>query len=301
MGACKAGSGNNKKYLARSLDPQAWLSGSIRVCIVEKTGKLPTVFLPHGAGPCFFMDWEPEGTWERMETWLRNLADLVGSVPRAILIISAHWEADDFSVNTRVDHELLYDYSGFPEHTYRLTWPARGNPALAAEVRRCLEGEGLVTSGDDRRGLDHGVFIPMKLAFPDADIPVVQLSLRSTLDPGEHLTAGRALQLLRSQGVLIFGSGMSFHNMQRLRREGQADPDSRRFDRWLAETVGLPRDDRDARLMDWANAPGGRASHPVEEHLIPLHVVAGAAGDDPGRKVFGDTVLGSLQSAFVFG
>jgi len=142
----------------------------------------------------------------------------------------------------------------------------------------------------------------MKLAFPDAEVPVVQLSLRSSLDPKEHLAAGRALEPLRNQGVLIVGSGMSFHNMERLRRGGSAaDPDSQKFDGWLEETVDLRRDRREGRLLDWENAPGGRASHPAEEHLIPLHVVAGAAGDDPGRKVFSDTVIGSMQSAFMFG
>lgn len=266
------------------------------------TDKHPTVFVPHGAGPCFFMDWEPAGTWVRMEAWLRNLVDLTGPAPRALLVISAHWQADSFSVNTCLDHELLYDYHGFPEHTYRITWPARGDPALAAEVQQCLNAAGLEMSGDAQRGLDHGVFIPMKLAFPNANVPVVQLSLRSTLDPGEHLAAGEALQALRSQGVLIVGSGMSFHNMERLLRGGtEADSDSVRFDAWLEETVGCPPEERKGRLLDWEQAPGGRASHPAEEHLIPLHVVAGAAGDDLGRKVFSDTVMGSVQSGYVFG
>jgi len=266
------------------------------------TDKLPTVFVPHGAGPCFFMDWEPAGTWDPMESWLRSLVVQVGKAPRALLVISAHWEADTFSVNTRADHELLYDYYGFPEHTYRITWPARGDPALAADVLQRLEKAGLETSEDAQRGLDHGVFIPMKLAFPDAEVPVVQLSLRSSLDPREHLAAGRALEPLRDQGVLIAGSGMSFHNMERLRRGGStADPVSQKFDAWLEETVDLPRDRREGRLLEWDTAPGGRASHPAEEHLIPLHVVAGAAGDDPGRKVFSDTVIGSTQSAFMFG
>ncbi|MCO6440613.1 MAG: dioxygenase [Nitrococcus mobilis] len=248
------------------------------------------------------MDWQPHGTWDRMASWLRGLVYQVGGKPKALMVVSAHWETAAFTVNGQVQPELLYDYEGFPEHTYRLTWPAPGAPALAAEVQTLLAAEGLAVAEDHERGLDHGVFIPMKLAFPEAEVPVVELSLRSGLDPGEHLVAGRALAALRRQGVLIIGSGMSYHNMSRLRQGGAAlDPDSERFDAWLAETVALPRAQREQQLIEWARAPGARASHPREEHLLPLHVVAGAAGDDPGLKVFEDQVLGSVQSAFLFG
>jgi aromatic ring-opening dioxygenase catalytic subunit (LigB family) len=266
------------------------------------TSRLPTLFVPHGAGPCFFMDWQPAGTWDRMEAWLRSVADVAGEKARALLVISGHWEEPRFTVTSRDKPTLLFDYSGFPEHTYRLTWPAPGAPALAARIRELLSSAGFESGSDAERGLDHGVFIPMKVAFPDADIPVVQLSLREGLDPAVHLAAGRALAPLRDEGVLIIGSGMSFHNMRRLRTGGpQIDPDSRRFDDWLAETVALPPADREARLMRWSDAPGGRASHPQEEHLLPLHVVAGAAAGDSGERVFRDEVMGSVQSAFRFG
>ncbi|MGH8864448.1 MAG: DODA-type extradiol aromatic ring-opening family dioxygenase [Burkholderiales bacterium] len=267
---------------------------------------LPTLFVPHGAGPCFYMDWHPAGTWARMEAWLRSVAEVAGEKPREILIVTGHWEADEFTVNARRSHELLYDYTGFPEHTYRLTWPASGSPRLAARVRELLDQAGFRSAEDLGRGLDHGVFVPMKLAFPDAEVPVVQLSLRVGLDPAEHLAAGAALTPLRNEGVLIIGSGMSFHNMHRLMgnlRSGATDidPDSERFDAWLAETVVLPRPERERRLAQWAEAPGGQASHPREEHLLPLHVIAGAGGEDPGEQVFQDRVLGSVQSAFRFG
>lgn len=267
---------------------------------------LPTLFVPHGAGPCFFMDWRPPGTWARMEAWLRGVVDVAGARPREILIVTGHWEEDAFTVNARPSHELLFDYTGFPEHTYRLTWPAPGSPALAARARALLEGAGFPAAEDTSRGLDHGVFIPMKLSFPDADLPVVQLSLRTGLDPAEHLAAGAALAPLRNEGVLIVGSGMSYHNMDRLMRNlrsgaTEVDPDSERFDGWLGETVALPRAERERRLARWEEAPGGPASHPREEHLLPLHVVAGAGADDPGARVFQDRVLGSVQSAFRFG
>lgn len=263
---------------------------------------MPTVFLPHGAGPCFFMDWPPAGTWDHMGGWLRGLVAELGVVPKAIVVVSAHWEAPDFTVNAQSNPGLLFDYSGFPEHTYQLTWPAPGSPELAARIRELLSAAGIANAEDTVRGIDHGVFIPMKLVFPQAEVPVVQLSLRRGLDPAEHLALGRALAPLRNEGVLIIGSGMSFHNMQRFRRDGQGvDADSQRFDAWLSETVSLPRASREQQLIDWSQAPGGRGSHPREEHLIPLHVIAGAAREDVGRKVFEDRVLGSVQSAFVFG
>lgn len=265
------------------------------------TPDLPTVFLPHGAGPCFFMDWPPAGTWDRMAGWLRGLIGGIGARPKALLVVSAHWEAPVFTVNAQARPGLLYDYSGFPPHTYELTWPAEGSPELAARIRKLLADAGIDSADEEQRGLDHGVFIPMKLVVPQADIPVVQLSLRRGLDPAAHLALGRALAPLRNEGVLIIGSGMSFHNMQRFRLDGGGvDADSLRFDAWLADTISLPRARREQRLLDWADAPGGRAAHPREEHLLPLHVVAGAAGEDPGRKVFEDRVLGSVQSAYLF-
>jgi aromatic ring-opening dioxygenase catalytic subunit (LigB family) len=232
------------------------------------TSTLPTLFVPHGGGPCFFMDWDPPDAWDRMGAWLRGVPELVGARPKAVVVISAHWEEDAFTVNAQTAPPLLFDYFGFPAHTYR--------------------------------GLDHSVFIPFKLIYPDADIPIVQLSLRTGLDPAEHIAAGRALAPLRREDVLIVGTGMSYHNMRGFRFSGTgANPDSQRFDAWLAEAVAAP--DREQRLCAWAQAPGGRASHPREEHLIPLHVVAGAASDEPGRRVFQDQVLGSAQSAFMFG
>ncbi|MEZ5460527.1 class III extradiol ring-cleavage dioxygenase [Dokdonella sp.] len=263
---------------------------------------LPTVFLPHGAGPCFFMDWQPAGTWDRMARWLGGLSAQLGATPKALLVVSAHWEAPVFTVNAQAAPGLLYDYSGFPEHTYRLEWPAPGSPALATRVGELIAAAGIEHAEESQRGLDHGVFIPMKLVFPEARVPVVQLSLQQGLDPAEHLALGRALAPLRSEGVLIIGSGMSFHNMQRFRRDNfGVDSESLRFDAWLSETMSLPGEFREQRLMDWANAPGGRDAHPREEHLLPLHVISAAAGEESGVRLFEDRVLGSVQSAYAFG
>jgi aromatic ring-opening dioxygenase catalytic subunit (LigB family) len=188
---------------------------------------LPTLFVPHGAGPCFFMDWDPPGTWNRLGDWLRGLEPVAGRRPQALLVISAHWEAPVFTVTAAARPGLIYDYSGFPPHTYQIAWPAPGAPELALRVRECLRAAGITSAADPARGLDHGVFIPMKLAFPGADIPVVQLSLQAGLDPATHLAMGRALAPLRREDVLIVGSGMSFHNMRRFRfAGGPVDADS---------------------------------------------------------------------------
>ncbi|AUN95192.1 DODA-type extradiol aromatic ring-opening family dioxygenase [Pseudazoarcus pumilus] len=269
---------------------------------MNQTERLPTLFIPHGGGPCFFMDWNPPHAWDRMAEWLRAVPRLVGQRPRAVLVISAHWEAPAFTVNAREHHELLFDYYGFPEHTYQLQWPARGDAALAERTKTLLTEAGLPVARDDSRGLDHGVFIPFMLIDPRAETPVVQLSLREGLDPAEHLAMGRALAPLRDEGVLIVGTGMSFHNMGRFRRDNAVlDADSVTFDDWLTQAVTQPAAARTQALAKWEQAPSARASHPEEEHLLPLQVVAGAAGEDAGRQALSDRVLGSAQSAYVFG
>ncbi|ALM53763.1 DODA-type extradiol aromatic ring-opening family dioxygenase [Halomonas huangheensis] len=263
---------------------------------------LPTLFLPHGAGPCFYMDWQPADEWLAMAEWLRQLPAQLGVKPRALVVISAHWQAQRFAINVQPCPELYYDYYGFPEHTYQLQWPVPGDPQLARQVAQYLAAAGLESVEESSRGLDHGVFVPLKLAFPEAEIPVVQVSLKQGLAVEEHLALGRALAPLREQGVLIVASGMSYHNMARLMRGGtQVDPDSQAFDQWLGESIALPAQQRDARLVQWSQAPGARAAHPEEEHLLPLMVAAGAAGDDPGTRIFQDQVMGSVQSAFAFG
>ncbi|WP_367576122.1 class III extradiol ring-cleavage dioxygenase [Pelagibius sp. 7325] len=263
-----------------------------------ETARLPSFFLPHGAGPCFFMDWDPPEAWDRMAAYLKGLTATLPAPPKAIIAVSAHWIEPAFTVAAAARPELIFDYYGFPPHTYQLTYPAPGDPALAARVVELLQAAGLPAKEDPDRGFDHGVFIPLKLVFPEAEIPVVPLSLAAGLDPARHLAAGRALGPLREEGVLILGTGMSFHNMR-----GYGDPryaaPSDAFDAWLAEAVADPAG-RDARLAAWTEAPGGLQSHPrgQEEHLIPLMVAAGAGG--PGRCDFTDRVLEVSLSAFRF-
>lgn len=267
------------------------------------TPRQPAIYIPHGAGPCFFMDWNPADAWDRTAAYLRSIPASLPAKPQAIVLVTAHWLAPQPSMSSAAQPGMLFDYYGFPPHTYELRYPAPGAPALAERVSGLLAGAGFAPLQDGARGYDHGTFIPLKVAFPDADIPVLQLSLLQSLDAAEHIQLGQALAPLRGEGVLIIGSGMSYHNMR-----GYGDPRStaigEEFDRWLGETVALPAPERNARLADWATAsgPAGRLSHPprAEEHLLPLHVVAGAAGESTGARVFTDRVMAVDISAFRF-
>ena len=263
--------------------------------------RMPVLFIPHGAGPCFFMDWNPADTWTRLAGFLKGVAGTLPARPKAIVLVSGHWLEPQFSVTGHARPPLIYDYSGFPPHTYELTYPAPGSPGLAAQVAQLLGQDSGAARVDATRGFDHGVFIPLKLMFPGADIPVIQLSLHRDLDPQAHIEAGRALASLRDEGVLIVGSGMSFHNMR-----GYGDPRftpvSAEFDDWLTATVESAPAGRDALLADWTQAPHARLCHPPrgEEHLIPLLVAAGAGADSEGRKVFSEKIMDTTISAFRF-
>jgi len=264
--------------------------------------KMPTWFIPHGGGPCFFMDWNPPHAWNKMADFLKNVASTLPRTPKAIVMVSAHWLTPDVTVTSGAQPELIYDYYGFPPHTYQLTYPAPGAPALAAQIVQTLQAAGIASGQDAERGFDHGMFIPMKLMFPDANIPVLQLSLNESLNPEQQLQTGRALEALRAQDVLIIGSGMSFHNMRAYGNPAYG-PVSDAFDAWLTQAVESSPEKRYELLSNWTQAPGARDCHPqrAEEHLLPLMTVAGAAGQDAGRKVFSDRVLETTLSAFVFG
>jgi aromatic ring-opening dioxygenase catalytic subunit (LigB family) len=267
--------------------------------------RMPCLFIPHGGGPCFFMQFPPPfppDAWDKMGAFLRSAAADIAPRPRAILVISGHWDAPRPTVHAATDHKLLFDYYGFPEHTYRLTYPAKGAPDVAARVRTLLGEAGIASDEESARGLDHGVFIPFMLLFPDADIPIVQLSLRQDMDAAAHIAMGKALAPLRDEGVLIVGSGMSFHNLRTFFTPGDRGGEAAGFDSWLTESVTASDPAiRNARLEQWATAPFALACHPEPEHLLPLHVVAGAAGDDAGRHVYSDRVMGKAVSGYRFG
>jgi aromatic ring-opening dioxygenase catalytic subunit (LigB family) len=265
--------------------------------------RMPTVFLPHGGGPWPVLDL-PFGLPGEREGLLGHLRGLPAGIPhpRAILVVSAHWEAPVATVNAGASPGLLYDYGGFPDAAYRLEWPAPGAPDVAAEVLQCLSQAGVRAASQTGRGFDHGTFIPLMVAWPGADVPVVQVSLVQGLDPEAHLRLGRALAPLRDLGVLIVGSGNSFHDLRAMFRPTPAAlAAARAFDGWLGQTVAADPDTRASRIRGWTSAPGARAAHPREEHLVPLFVCVGAAGTDPGRVAWTGGVNGLPVSAHRFG
>jgi aromatic ring-opening dioxygenase catalytic subunit (LigB family) len=237
---------------------------------------------------------------------LREVPRLSTTVPKALLAISAHWEEPVPTVTSSPKPPMLYDYGGFPPEAYAITWPAPGDPVLAARVRNLLAGAGFATAEDANRGYDHGVFVPMTVAFPEAEIATVQVSLINGLDANEHLKMGRALAPLRDEGVLIIGSGNTFHNLQVIRAAMQglvSDARDRagQFDDWLRATVTGDPTVRDEKLGTWEKAPSARFAQPREEHLLPLMVVAGAAGTDRGVTTWSGSLAGLKGSGFRFG
>lgn len=255
------------------------------------------------------MDNDPADLWDKMEAYLRGCIENLPQKPKAILIISGHWEEETVTIQSNLNPPMLFDYGGFPPHTYELKFPATGSPELVSRVAELLQQNGIDLQTDAQRGFDHGTFIPLLVALPKADIPVVQLSMRADMNPEAHIKLGEALQPLRDEGILIIGSGMSYHNLRsmfaQMGKTLAADfviPQALEFHNWLTDAVTHAQpQERNNLLADWASAPMARQAHPREEHLLPLHVVAGAAGGDIGTQALNDVVLGTPQSAFIFG
>ena len=270
---------------------------------MQSSVRQPTIYLTHGGGPCFWMEFPaPFGpqAYEGLRVYLAGVLDSLPAPPRAILMVSAHWEEAVPTVSSAAAPAMLFDYYGFPPHTYQLKYPAPGAPELAARVSGLLEGAGIRAASTAERGFDHGVFVPMLIIDPAARIPVLTLSLTADLDPARHWALGAALAPLRSEGVLIIGSGSSYHNLRAIFAGGAGGSEA--FDAWLNDTaVQVAPAERRARLLAWEHAPQARACHPREEHLLPLMVAAGAAGDDPGRATFRGRIGGKAYSCFSFG
>jgi aromatic ring-opening dioxygenase catalytic subunit (LigB family) len=264
--------------------------------------RMPVVYLPHGGGPWPFVDvgLGAKAELDELAGYLKSVRNLPRVAPKALLVVSAHWEERVPTVMTSPRPPMLYDYYGFPPESYLITWPAPGEPTIAGRVRDLLRGAGIDSAEDAERGFDHGTFVPLKLAYPEADVPTVQLSLKKGLDPEEHLAIGRALAPLRDEGVFIVGSGMTFHNLRAFFAGGAEDV-AAAFDEWLREAATAPVDERDRKLTAWTKAPSARAAHPREEHLLPLMVVAGAAAADRGTLAYGGTLVGLRLSAYHFG
>jgi aromatic ring-opening dioxygenase catalytic subunit (LigB family) len=257
--------------------------------------RLPTYFISHGGGPWpWIKDLMP---WDlsELERSLQAMPGEVGVTPRAVLVVSGHWEAPRFTVQTSPKPPMYYDYGGFPEFTYHLQYPAPGSPEVARRVGELLTAAGIPNATDGRRGYDHGTFVPLYVAWPNADVPILQLSLKHGYDPHEHLALGRALAPLRDEGVLIVGSGLSFHNLRAFGPAG--GPASRAFDGWLDTAMRAEPADRTRALQQWEQAPGARMCHPAEDHLIPLMVAVGAAEQEPAFRTYHELVAGHVAAA----
>lgn len=242
------------------------------------------------------------GAYDALEASLQEMPRQIGVTPKSVLVISGHWEERDFTVMSGAEPPMIYDYSGFPEHTYRIKYPAPGSPQTAERVRGLIEGAGFSARLDAGRGYDHGTFAPLAVMYPNANVPILQLSLKRGYDPEEHIAVGRALTPLRDEGVLILGSGLSYHNLREFGPAAKAP--SAAFDQWLQETlVTADPAERVTRLLDWEAAPAARRAHPREDHLLPLMVVVGAAGNDRAECVYHETDFfgGITVSGFLFG
>ena len=236
-----------------------------------------------------------------MVSFLREVTPTLGE-PSAILVISAHWEESEATITSGKKPPLIYDCYGFPDEAYTVEYPAPGDPVLADKIYNLLRDSGIATSLNDQRGFDHGLFVPLKIMFPEASIPCVQLSLVNNLDPGIHIEIGKALSELRKEKVLILGSGFSFHNMKAFTSQSENIPDSgnEAFEDWLVDTCtneNISIDEREKRLIEWSQAPFARYCHPREEHLLPLHVCFGLA-NNAARLVFNGKVAGKRVSGF---
>ncbi len=248
------------------------------------TMRFPTFFISHGGGPWPWMMDDVNGAYDRLAAALARLPDDTGARPKAVLMVSAHWEEPEVTVQSTPMPDMIYDYGGFPEHTYHIRYPAAGNPVLAHHIRDLLQQAGIPAHENATRGYDHGMYAPMRVMYPDADMPTVQLSLKRGLDPAHHLAVGRALAPLRDEGILIVGSGLSYHN---LRAFGPvARQPSATFDAWLDESLALTGTARSAALTAWSQAPSARQAHPREEHLLPLMVAVGAAETDTALRTY---------------
>jgi len=260
------------------------------------------LYIPHGGGPLPLLG---DMAHAELIEFLKTIPNKLRK-PLAIVVISAHWEERIPTITSAQTPEMIYDYYGFPDESYKLKYTAPGNPELAEEVLNILNKNGIPAKKDESRGYDHGLFIPLMLMYPDADIPCIQISQLKSLDSKEHINLGKALAKLMEKDILVIGSGLSFHNMREFFNiSSEADQKAIEFNNWLIETCideNLSKDERERRLIEWENAPSARFCHPREEHLLPLHVCFGIAiaNNFKAELVFNGTVIKKRASAFLW-
>ncbi|MEI8208966.1 MAG: class III extradiol ring-cleavage dioxygenase [Methylococcales bacterium] len=256
------------------------------------------LYLSHGGGPLPLLH----------DKGHQNMIDFIKTVtptlikPTAILVISAHWEANKPTITSGAFPSLIYDYYGFSKEAYEIKYPAQGDPKLANKIFNLLSTAGIDAQLDDQRGFDHGLFVPLKLMYPDAHIPCVQLSLVNNLQPEQHIKIGKALAELRKENILVIGSGFTFHNLKAFFAPStpQSQYMNQAFEQWLIDTCSntqMTEEEREYSLIHWETAPGARYCHPREEHLLPLHVCYGIA-QSAAKRVFECEILGKMVSAY---
>ncbi len=257
------------------------------------------IYMSHGGGPLPILG---DKSHSAMISFMKDLPSKLKK-PDAIIVVSAHWEEREATVIGHESPELFYDYYGFPDEAYELKYPVKGNPELAEKINGLLKKNGISSVIDNKRGFDHGLFIPLKMMYPEADISVTQISLIKGLDPSEHISLGEGLRSLKDENIMIIGSGFSFHNMGAFDWSGENAEDLRNdeFQDWLTDvcTGEHTYEERKEKLIRWKDAPNARYCHPREEHLLPLHVCAGIA-EEKGEIIFYDHILGKRAVAVLW-
>jgi len=265
----------------------------------ESHSKMQVVYFSHGGGPLPILG---DPGHQAMVDFMTRLPQQL-TQPDLILVISAHWEEKAATLLGAENPPMFYDYYGFPEAAYEIQYPAPGSAHNAHRIAELLAQSQIASAVDPERGFDHGLFIPLKMMYPQADIPCLQLSLLRGLNPGAHLAVGKALRALQPENILVIGSGFSFHNMREFLWNGvpRQNPGNDAFQNWLIETCTGPfsQSEREQRLLEWEKAPNARYCHPREEHLLPVHICQ-ALANKPGKVVFDDYILGLRSVGFLW-
>ena len=267
--------------------------------MMTEQSQIQIVYFSHGGGPMPILGDPGHKAMNDFMTWLPSQL----KKPELVLVVSAHWEENAATLMGAQKPAMFYDYYGFPEEAYTIQYPAPGSPAAAQKIAAMLEANQVPAHIDPRRGFDHGLFIPLKMMYPQADIPCLQLSLLSNLNPKAHIALGKALRGLSAENILVVGSGFTFHNLRAFSWQAvdKPDPANDAFQNWVIDTCTAPLSEaeRELRLVEWDKAPSARYCHPREEHLLPLHVCAGLSGK-PARVIFDDKILGKRSTAFMW-
>ncbi len=257
--------------------------------------KMPTFYISHGGGP---WPWVPQlrQIFTNLEASFLEMVKTLPEKPKAIVMISGHWEADEVRVMSSDAPPMEYDYSGFPPETYQIKYAAPGAPALAERILGLMQEAGIKAAPDPVQGYDHGTFVPAYIMYPQAEVPLIQISMLRSYDPEAHFEIGRALAPLRDEAVLIIGSGLSYHNMQKM--NPSAKQPSAGFDAWLGEALAKEPAARTADLLAWEHAPYARECHVKEDHWVPIFVALGAAEDAIATRVYHeDALLGGITAS----